>query len=372
MRGRDPFGVYLHIPFCTRRCEYCAFAIATDAEHLIGAYVDACLAEIERAQRAGHLRPSATVFFGGGTPSLLPGSEIARLLGALERPPGAEVTVECNPEDVSEALLDALCTAGVTRISLGVQSLVPHVLASLGRHGDPAEALRAARLVGSAGFASWSVDLIYGAAGESDDDWRASLDGICSLEQPPGHLSAYALTVEAGTVLQRDARRHPDDDVQAGRYELADDLLGRAGLSWYEVSNWSRPGETCRHNANYWRQGDYLGIGCAAHSHLDGYRFFNVANAQRYIAAIAAGASTMAGAEHVVGRARRLEALELALRTSDGVPASALVEGTLPAGLVERDGERAVLTRTGRLLADEVSLHLDPDASGRAAGIGIA
>jgi putative oxygen-independent coproporphyrinogen III oxidase len=360
--------VYVHVPFCARRCDYCAFATWTDRGHLVDAYVDACVREVEEAAPA----PAATVFVGGGTPSLLPADRLAGLVAAVPRAPGAEVTVECNPEDVTEARLEAYRAAGVTRVSFGVQSMVSHVLAGLGRVHDPAAVARAVAAAKAAGFETWNVDLIYGGAGESVDDWRRTVEAVLALEPP--HVSAYALTVEPGTPLASDPGRYPDDDDQADKYLLADALLGEAGLVSYEISNWARPGHECRHNLLYWRQGDYRGIGCAAHSHEAGRRWWNVRTPERYIAAVAEGRSVVAGEEVLDEAGRALEALQLSLRTRDGVPAAALgleVEELVAAGLVEQaesaasdepdepdEGRRVRLTPRGRLLASDIALRL--------------
>jgi putative oxygen-independent coproporphyrinogen III oxidase len=341
------FGVYLHIPFCARRCDYCAFATWTDRAHLVGDYLAACRAEIERAD----LPPATSIFVGGGTPSLVPPAGLVEVLSAIPTADGAEVTVECNPDTVTAELVRTYRDGGVTRLSFGVQSMVPHVLAALGRTHDPDNVRVAVDLARDAGFDTFNLDLIYGGAGESLDDWRRTLDAVLALDPP--HLSAYALTVEPGTPLAADAGRHPDDDHQADAYLLADALLGGAGLRWYEISNWARPGHECRHNLLYWQQGDYRGIGCAAHSHAAGRRWWNVRTPERYIAAISEGRSPEAAGERVDDPA--LEGLQLALRTRQGVPA-----GALPAldGLVDVLGDRAVLTPTGRLLANEVAIRL--------------
>jgi len=347
-----PFGVYVHIPFCARRCDYCAFATWTDRGSLFDAYVQACRREVVEAE----LPPASSVFFGGGTPSLLPADLLCSILGVISRRGDAEVTVECNPESVSAPLLGAYRAAGVTRLSFGAQSTAPHVLASLGRShrpGDLAAAIAAAR---AAGFTTFNVDLIFGAAGESGADWARTLDDVLALDPP--HVSAYALTVEPGTPLARDAARHPDDDDLAEKYAAADRVLGSAGLCNYEISNWARPGHECRHNRLYWRQADYRGIGCAAHSHECGRRWWNVRTPERYIAAIESGCSPVAGTEELADAERRLEGLQLALRTREGVPASALPIDPALDRLVERDDERVRLTVAGRLLANEVSVRL--------------
>jgi oxygen-independent coproporphyrinogen-3 oxidase len=350
------FGVYVHIPFCQHRCDYCAFATWTDRHGLMGDYAAACRREIaEMAEADGP--PASSVFFGGGTPSLLPPTLLVSILEAIGRSPDAEITVECNPETVTSALLEAYQEAGVNRLSFGVQSLAPHVLEALGRHHDPAAVVRAVGAARQAGFDSLNLDLIYGATGESLADWAATLDAALALE--PDHLSAYALTVEAGTPLARRRDRWPDDDDQADKYLLADARLQATGFEWYEISNWSRPGRQCRHNRLYWAQGDYRGIGCAAHSHHAGRRWWNVRTPERYIHLVAQGRSAVAGEEVLDDATRASEAALLGLRTRDGVPAGALAADAALDGLVVRHGDRAVLTPRGRLLANEVAARLN-------------
>jgi len=295
------------------------------------------------------------VFVGGGTPTLVPADRLAAVLRAIPLAPHAEVTVECNPDDVSVAMLETYVAAGVNRVSIGVQSMVPGVLRVLGRRHDPANVERAVADARAVGLPTFNLDLIYGAAGETLDDWRVTLERALALEPP--HVSAYALTVEPGTPLADDPARHPDDDVQADEYELADDLLTAAGLANYEVSNWARPGHECRHNLLYWRQQDYRGFGCAAHSHQAGRRWWNVRTPERYLAAVGEGASTEAAAEVLDAETRRFEGLELSLRTTAGVPLDALDGDGLP-GVVERVGDRWVLTRRGRLMANDVAVRL--------------
>lgn len=350
-----PFGIYVHVPFCAVRCHYCAFATWDDRPHLIGDYVAGVTREIEVAG-AGGLPAASSVFFGGGTPSLLDADQIGSILAAMPLVPGAEVTVECNPDSVD---LDQLCgyrAAGVTRISLGVQSMVPHVLAALGRTHDPANVERAVAAIVAAGFPTWNMDLIYGAVGEAPEDWEATLAAAVALAPP--HVSAYGLTVEAGTPLAADPARHPDDDDEADKYLLAEAALRTAGLVSYEVSNWARPGHECRHNLVYWSQGDYRGFGCAAHSHEQGRRWWNVRTPERYLALVAEGGSTMAAEEVLDAEDRRIEGLQLALRTRNGVPAEAVPDDDDLDGLVQRDGGRATLTLAGRLLANEVAVRL--------------
>jgi oxygen-independent coproporphyrinogen-3 oxidase len=311
--------------------------------------------DVERSS----LPPATSVFYGGGTPSLLPGTSLVRILEAIPRTVGCEVTVECNPDTVSEPLLATYLAGGVTRLSFGVQSMEPAVLASLGRTHDVASVRRCASLASTMGFSSWSMDLIHGARGESLDDWRRSVCEVLALSPP--HLSAYALTVEPGTPLAQDPSRHPDDDDQAAKYELASSLCASAGLSWYELSNWARPGHECRHNLLYWSQGNYRGVGCAAHSHVDGRRWWNVRTPERYVSLIAAGSSVEAASETLSSQERSLEALQLSLRTSTGVPVAAFADADLEVldGLLEPAGlDRVRLTERGRLLANEVAVRL--------------
>jgi oxygen-independent coproporphyrinogen-3 oxidase len=355
--ARADFGVYLHVPFCAARCDYCSFATWTDRHHLVGTYLAACRADADRLVEAG--MPLATsVFVGGGTPSLVPPGDLVAVLERIPRAGGCEVSVECNPDDVTAELLAAYRAGGVTRLSFGVQSTSAHVLAALGRTHDRANVVRSVDLAREAGFETFNLDVIYGGAGESLADWCATLDDVVALEPP--HVSAYALTVEPGTPLAADRARHPDDDDQADKYLAAVERLGAAGLDCYEISNWARPGHECRHNLLYWTMGEYQGIGCAAHSHRAGRRFWNLRTPDRYIDAVASGAPVEAADERLDAEGRALEALQLSLRTRHGVPRGALDVDDLP-GLVEphpRDPERVVLTVDGRLLANEVALRL--------------
>jgi putative oxygen-independent coproporphyrinogen III oxidase len=351
---REPFGVYVHIPFCSTRCDYCAFATWTDRPHLIADYLDAVVAEIRSEVDAG-MSVATSVFVGGGTPTLVPPDGLAGVLRAIPLAPGAEVTVECNPDDVSEAMFATYVAAGVNRVSIGVQSMVPDVLRVLGRTHDPANVERAVAAARAVGLTTFNLDLIYGSVGETLADWRLTLERALALEPP--HVSAYALTVEPGTPLADDPARHPDEDVQADEYELADELLTAAGLANYEVSNWARRGHECRHNLIYWRQQDYRGFGCAAHSHRAGRRWWNLRTPERYLAAVREGRPTEAAGEVLDPDTRRFEGLELSLRTTAGVPVDALDGDDLP-GIVERVGDRWVLTRRGRLMANDVAVRL--------------
>ena len=373
-------SIYLHVPFCATRCGYCDFNTYTAGELGSAAsprsWEDAARAEIALARttlnRLGDSRPVSTVFVGGGTPSLVGAGPLTRLLGAVRDEFGlaenAEVTTEANPESTDAALLDALRDAGYTRLSLGMQSASPRVLAVLDRvhtAGRPAQVVDLAR---QAGFPHVSLDLIYGTPGETDaelvDSVRAALaTGI-------DHLSAYSLIVEPGTRMARQVAAGllaaPAEDTLADRYELVDGLVSAAGLRWYEVSNWSTgPDAQCRHNLAYWRGDDWWGIGPGAHSHVGGVRWWNVKHPARYAAALAAGRSPGQAREVLDDDAKHTEAVLLRLRLAEGLPVDLLtaagraqlaVERT--DGLVDVVDDRAVLTAAGRLLADGIALRL--------------
>jgi len=371
------FGVYLHVPFCRVRCGYCDFNTYTASE-LRGArqdaYADEVLREIALSRtvlgEAGPLRPARTVFFGGGTPTLLPPGDLVRMLDGIRDgfgvEPGAEVTVEANPDTVTEPLAIELAEAGVTRLSIGMQSAVPHVLAALDRTHDPARVVSAVAAARSAGL-EVSLDLIYGAPGESLADWHRSLDAAIALG--PDHISAYALIVEEGTRLARQIRRGEtapvDDDLQADMYELADQALEQAGFGWYEVSNWATgPTHRSRHNLAYWQGEDWWGYGPGAHSHVAGLRWWNVKHPAAYAQRLSLGRSPAAGRERPDEAARRLESVLLRSRIVDGLPVSEVsgqgrrgVAALIADGLIDGTAAvrgRIVLTRRGRLLADAV------------------
>ncbi len=355
---RVGFGVYVHVPFCSHRCDYCAFATWTDRDHLMVSHTDASIAHLIRTKEAGELPEASSVFFGGGTPSRLPGEELARILAAIPRTADAEVTVECNPDTVSAELFATYRAAGVTRISFGVQSMVTSVLATLGRRHNPENVRVGVELARGAGFNSFNLDLIYGGARESIADWTSTIQQVIELNPP--HVSAYGLTVEAGTPLAEDATRWPDDDDQADKYLIAEEHFRAAGLLNYEISNWARPGFECRHNWLYWMQGDYLGVGCAAHSHRQGRRFWNLRTPDRYVDAAQQGVSFEAAGETLVGEAREIERLQLLLRTRLGVPVESLSASDRDelAELLVVSGGRVSLNASGRLLANEVALRL--------------
>jgi oxygen-independent coproporphyrinogen-3 oxidase len=372
-----PFGVYVHVPYCATRCSYCDFVTFT-AEELRGrasrsGYAAQAIAEIRLAARSlGSTPPIAsTVFFGGGTPTLLPPSDLAAILQAvrdeLGLADGAEVTVEANPDSVDPGSLAALRAAGVTRMSFGMQSARAHVLDALGRTHAPGRPAAAAGEARAAGFEHVSLDLIYGTPAETADDWRASLEE--ALAAGPDHVSAYALTVMPGTRLHADVRRGtvppPDEDALADRYAVADELLGSHGLAWYEISNWAaRPDARCRHNVAYWQGGDWWGVGPGAHSHVSGTRWWNVRHPADHAARLAEGRSPADGSEVLDPAQRRLERIMLEVRTAAGLDTRVLSVAGVAAshelagdGLLDAASLRhgtARLTLRGRQLADLV------------------
>jgi len=378
--GARAFGIYLHVPYCASRCGYCDFNTYTAAE--LGetasqaSYARDAITEIELARRVlGDAElPVNTVFFGGGTPTLLPPGDLAAMLRAIDDNfglrPDAEITTEANPESIDARSLAELRAAGFTRISLGMQSVAPHVLAVLDRRHTPGAPQRRVAEARAAGFEHVSLDLIYGTPGESDDDWRASVRA--AVEAGPDHVSAYSLIVEDGTRFAARVRRGelpmPDDDLLADRYLIADDLLTSSGFSWYEVSNWARAGGQCRHNLAYWRGDDWWGIGPGAHSHIAGLRWWNVKHPSAYASRLASGSSPAHARELLDDETRRVEDVMLRLRLSEGLDTAVLddvgrkaASGEADAGLLDAAAlarGRAVLTLRGRLLADGVVRRL--------------
>jgi putative oxygen-independent coproporphyrinogen III oxidase len=366
----EPFGIYVHVPFCITRCGYCDFNTYTPAE-LGGvnpdAYLQVLRSELELAASQLGSPTVQTVFVGGGTPSLLGGARIASVMDAVrdnfELASDAEVTTEANPESAWPDFFEAARTAGFTRVSLGMQSVSPRVLGVLDRIHTPNRSAAAAREALAEGFDHVSLDLIYGTPGESDDDLLWSLD--TAIETGVDHVSAYALVVEDGTALARRVRSGelaaPDDDVLAHRYELVDVRLSAAGFDWYEVSNWSRPGGQCRHNLGYWDGGQWWGAGPGAHSFVGATRWWNVKHPNTYAQLLGDAKLPVAGFEQLDAGSRHTEDVLLRIRLRQGLPLDLLDEAerqradtAVEDGLLIRDGERLVLTNRGRLLADGV------------------
>ncbi|PID54516.1 MAG: coproporphyrinogen III oxidase [Micrococcales bacterium] len=371
-KSRD-FGVYVHVPFCASRCGYCDFNTYTARElgpgvsqasyagHA-GAEIDWAGAVLRRSSVPD--RQVSTVFFGGGTPTLLPAADLVAVLDRIRRQwglaPGAEVTTEANPDSVSAASLRELADGGFTRVSFGMQSVRAHVLATLERTHDPARIADAVAWAKQAGL-SCNLDLIYGTPGESEDDWRASLCAAVDLE--PDHISGYALGVEPGTKLAHQvlsgtvAPTDPDD--HASKYEIAEFVLSAAGYRWYEISNWSKPGQQCRHNIGYWQGHDWWGIGPGAHSHVGGTRWWNVKHPRQYAQRVAGGLSPAAGREILTSQELCLEQIMLGIRLAGGLDTSCLPDPRIADevqadGLADVRGDRLVLSLRGRLLADQV------------------
>ncbi|MFF1574298.1 radical SAM family heme chaperone HemW [Leifsonia sp. NPDC058292] len=381
-----PFGVYLHVPFCRVRCGYCDFNTYTATE-LRGVSQSDYASHAQREtrfaaaalERSGIAsRPVSTVFFGGGTPTMLPASDLAGMLGSVRDAwglaPGAEVTTEANPDSVDAAYLQTLAAAGFTRVSFGMQSAVPHVLATLERTHDPERVPLVVEWARAAGL-QVSLDLIYGTPGESLADWSLSLESAIACD--PDHLSAYSLIVETGTKLARQIKSGavalPDEDLQADMYELADARLAEAGYGWYEVSNWAKDeAHRSRHNLSYWQGHDWWGVGPGAHSHVGGVRWWNVKHPAAYAGRVLADESPAAGRETLDAETQRVERVLLTTRIRDGLPIAELTPAgrAAVAGLIADelvDAKAALrgsvrLTLRGRLLADAVVRRLLADA----------
>ena len=375
--GQNGFGVYVHVPFCASRCGYCDFNTYTADEAGQDGYLDAILGELKLAANVVSGHPVDTVFVGGGTPTLLHPGELGRILEGIDATWGlaadAEITTEANPESVDPESLRALRKAGFTRISLGMQSAAPNVLAILDRKHTAGRAPLAANQAREAGFEHINLDLIYGTPGESEADFATSLDTV--IKAGVDHVSAYSLIVEDGTRMAARMRRgelpYPSDDVAADRYLAADAALTAAGFDWYEVSNWATsPAGRCRHNLLYWTGGDWWGLGPGAHSHVGGVRWWNVKHPSAYGKRLAEGVSPGHGREILTGADRHVEDVMLRVRLADGLPLTTLDEvgragaaNALAEGLLERRAYRnglLVLTLRGRLLADAVVRDLLP------------
>ncbi|HEX3802592.1 MAG TPA: radical SAM family heme chaperone HemW [Solirubrobacteraceae bacterium] len=374
MRDRQvPLGIYVHVPFCAARCGYCDFnTYVPKGPGQQSEFVGAALAELRHARAELGDRTVATIFIGGGTPTLLRADQLLRLVAGVgecfDVASDVEVTTEANPESVDLEMLRELRLGGFTRVSLGMQSAAPHVLQTLDRAHTPGRAAAAAFEAREAGFQHVSLDLIYGTPGETDADWDDTLEAALAAE--PDHISAYALTVEPGTALAvavgRGVVNAPDDAHQARRFVHADDRLRAAGFDWYELSSWAlSPDARCRHNIGYWRSYDWWGIGPGAHSHVDGVRWWNVLRPNTYAQRLREGSSPVAGSEVLTTEERALEAVILGLRERDGLVLSSLS----PAGKRAAEREvarrrltiaegRAQLTRKGRLFADAVAREL--------------
>ena len=362
---------YVHIPYCVKRCGYCDFNTYTPSELQDGAtleivsndYIDAVLRELESAPTS----PVPTIFFGGGTPSLLPPHDLGRVIAAIRNrfdlALDAEITLEANPDSVTAEKFAEYLSVGFNRISFGMQSAKPHVLAALDRTHNPENVAKAVSMARAAGFKSISVDLIYGTPGESLDDWRETVQAALALDID--HISAYALIVETGTKLAAQIKRGdltmPDDDLMADMYLLVDQLCEEAGLSWYELSNWSKPGKECLHNIAYWKSSNWWGLGPGAHSHLNGERWWNVKHPTAYKTKLFAGESPVQDRETMNTSQLRDEEIMLAIRMREGLSFEMLKPQELERlasyrdeGYLDTSSDRIKLTPTGRLIADRI------------------
>ena len=375
----EPLSFYIHIPYCVRRCGYCDFNTYTPAELQVSEdltkisnnHIDLLIAEADQARASVKTTaPIPTIFFGGGTPTLMEPSDLKRVLRHLEDKfgftPDIEITIEANPDTVSKEKLAALREIGINRISFGMQSGVEHVLKVLDRTHNPANVSKATNWAKEVGFDEISVDLIYGAPGESIEDWQTTIR--TALELPITHISAYALIVEAGTKLAGQVKRGeiviPEDDQTADKYLIADESFTKAGFTWYELSNWAKPGSECRHNIAYWVGANWWGLGPGAHSHVDGVRFWNVKHPAAYQERLTTGAEPIQEREILTGEQMASERLMLEIRLKSGIAKSSLAAEQIDAlesfrigGALDLDmwaAQRVALTQSGRLIADRI------------------
>ena len=362
---------YVHIPYCIKRCGYCDFNTYTPSELQDGAtleivsndYIDAVLRELDAAPT--DVVP--TIFFGGGTPSLLPAHDLGRVIAAIKARNGltadCEITLEANPDSVTAEKLAEYLQVGFNRISFGMQSAKPHVLAALDRTHNPANVEKAITMARAAGFQSISVDLIYGTPGESLQDWQETVEAALSLDID--HISAYALIVETGTKLAAQIKRGdltmPNDDLMADMYLLVDQMCEAKGLTWYELSNWSKPGHQCRHNIAYWENKNWWGLGPGAHSHIDARRFWNVKHPTTYKQKVFAGESPVLESEQLTAEQIKDESILLGIRMRDGLQVELLEPHQMEVlavyrenGFVELQEDRVILSPAGRLIADRI------------------
>ena len=368
-------SIYVHIPYCIKRCGYCDFNTYTPSELQDGAtleivsadYIDAVVQELKSAPKD----PVATIFFGGGTPSLLPAKDLGRVIRAIREHngllDGAEITLEANPDSVTPEKLADYISVGFNRISFGAQSFVPHVLATLDRTHNPDNVKKAVDAARAAGFSSISVDLIYGTPGESLDDWRITVESALALDID--HISAYALIVETGTKLAAQIKRGdiamPDDDAMADMYLLVDSLCEAKGMTWYELSNWSKPGHECKHNVAYWHNANWWGLGPGAHSHMNGKRFWNVKHPSAYKTRVFSGETPIHESEVLTAEQIQDEKIMLSIRMREGISFDELAPHHLERlaiykenGYVSLHGDSVTLTPVGRLIADRIVREL--------------
>ena len=374
----NDLSFYLHIPYCVKRCGYCDFNTYTPAELKIESslnvistsYIDLLIEELKQARKVSTATRIPTIFLGGGTPSLMAPEDLGRAISFLssefELAKDCEVTIEANPDTITREKLEGFLKAGINRISFGMQSAVPHVLATLDRTHNPENVAKSAQLAREVGFNEISVDLIYGTPGESVADWQTSIDA--ALAMPVTHISAYALIVETGTKLAAAIKRgeiaEPDDDLMAEKYLLADEAFSKAGMEWYELSNWAKPGSQARHNIAYWVGANWWGAGPGAHSHIDGRRWWNVKHPNAYRERIEAGQSPEHGFELLTAEEKEMERVLLQIRIPAGLKVDeftgrqiALLNGYRERGALDEGAwelGNLTLSREGRLIADAI------------------
>jgi oxygen-independent coproporphyrinogen-3 oxidase len=381
MGPNSPFHLYVHFPFCSSRCPYCAFYFVVGRGEVRAAYVDAVVEEVRRAASDPRFagRTVGSVYFGGGTPSLMEAAAVARIRAAAGASfavePDAETSLEANPDGLEDARLAALRESGVNRLTLGWQALRPEHLRTLGRTHAPEDARRSLETARRAGFENVGVDLMFGLPRQTAEEWRADLAQVVALG--PDHVSAYELTLEEGTRFARRSAEGrldlPDEETRADMFEAVDEVLQPAGIRRYEISNFARPGRECRHNVAGWRGGDLLGVGASAASHVEHVRWTNVADLDEYVRRIGRGESAAGALEELDEETWAAEDLYLGLRLRDGLDAGerlrrvpepgrsrlqAVLDGSAARGLLESEGDRVCLSRRGRLLADQVFAEL--------------
>ena len=369
-----PLSFYIHVPYCVSRCGYCDFNTYTPSElngdlaQVSNGYIDQLIKEVDIAGKRVSNEIS-TIFIGGGTPTLLDPIDFKRLLDKLQDKfgfkEGIEITIEANPDSVDSEKLEKLISIGINRISFGMQSAVPHVLKVLDRTHDPLNVERSVTAAKSAGFKEISVDLIYGTPGESIEDWKLSIQS--ALQLPITHVSAYALILETGTRLANQVKRKeyviPDDGETAEKYLIADREFTKHGFSWYELSNWAKPGSECKHNLAYWRGDNWWGLGPGSHSHIDGERFWNIKHPNTYLSGLKEG-SPIAGRELLTAEDIENERVMLEIRLPSGIDKASLksaqldqVSQYLEGGELDKSAwqnGRIALTANGRLVADRI------------------
>ncbi len=375
----QPLSFYIHIPYCIKRCGYCDFNTYTPGELKAGSdiaevsegYIDLLIREVEMA-RAQSPESGAvpTIFFGGGTPTLMDPADLGRIITRIDELFGladnCEITIEANPDTVSREKLAALRKTGINRISFGMQSAVPHVLQVLDRTHNPENVFKATTWAREVGFDEVSIDLIYGSPGESVEDWRTTVNAALAL--PITHISAYALIVESGTKLARQVKAGeviiPDDDQTADKYLIADEAFARAGMNWYELSNWAKDGSACRHNMAYWVGANWWGLGPGAHSHIDGKRWWNVKHPTNYRSLMLSNELPIDGSEILSDSEKESERVMLQIRLPDGIARAsispeqnAIAHSYVGDGSLSQeawDSGRIALTQKGRLVADRI------------------